>query len=146
MAKYINPSESIECLSAQITARRFTQGAVLSVNSFGLCFKYKTDRNSWATNQTELHPKQARVRKESRLDQGDILEADSFQLFYNSVLPLTLSLVNASGQHKASEATTQSFTFVQIVVPFEWLMRKLAKTGAVSQPITKLEDIKPLSK
>ena len=127
MNKYIDHNDSIECQSAEITARYLERVALIRIENIGRCLKYKTDRNSWATNLKELCPKVAKMNTNSKLDKGDKIEADSFLIYHNNLKPLKISIINYTGQHKAMQTVTSCFTYIQIAKSHIWLERNTKK-------------------
>ncbi|RHX90240.1 hypothetical protein DLM76_20465 [Leptospira yasudae] len=93
----------------------------------GKCLKYKTDRNSWAKNKKELNPKKAIICVHSKLNLGETLSGDSFQVFVEGMKKLKFNIVSNSGTHNAKSTNTKRFTFVQIIVPFASIEKKLTQ-------------------
>ncbi|WP_010572134.1 hypothetical protein [Leptospira kmetyi] len=131
MATYTTQYVSIECDSASITARKWIPESVVKIENKGRFFKYKTDRNCWAENQKELNPKKAKICPHSKLELGERLAGDSFQILIEGLKKLDFDVVNNSAKHKASSTTTNRYTFIQIVYPFKFIEQQLIKQSEI---------------
>ena len=110
---------SIECLGAEMVARKFVPGLPQHIPGVGDCFVYKCERNSEATITKEVLDKADRAARydgNALLDLGDKLEGEDVFIIVQK--RLKIELVNHSGRHKAQAAVSNCFTYAKIEVPF----------------------------
>lgn len=113
--KAIELNATIECVAAEVIARKIIPSAFTEIPNIGKCFTYKCSLNSEATIEKELEPKEALVYQRSMLTAGDLLESDGLFVAVKCRRPYTnFGLTNHSHRHKAQTFKTREFTLAKI--------------------------------
>jgi len=112
--KLVHDNYAIECISADIVARKFTRSAYLDVHQVGPCVSWKGKRNCEAVIAKELDPKQALHNRNSLLELHTKLEAENIYVIVNSTKNIDTDVSNKSGRHKAAYFTTTFYTYAEI--------------------------------
>jgi len=122
MVKYVAQEESIEGERVLVNTRK--QIVQPPVSKGGkILTKYLCSKNAQAEIKQELNPKIAIVKKASRLDLGDILEAHAIEVFTTQRLHFKKE-ANFTSVHGIQTAECIRFTFAEISVPFRFVLQR----------------------
>lgn len=105
---------SIECDAAGISSRKITRESLVDLPNVGMCVKYSCEINSECAIEKELNPKFPIYRKTSHLDLGDKLKAESIVVYVKGVTPVKIAVERTTNSHRASTASSRTFTFSEV--------------------------------
>jgi len=114
----VEAGSSIECLSAEIHARKFIPKIVVNIPKIGRCYKYSCDRNSDAVIMQELNPKKALYNNNSALNIKDSIEGEGIFFLVNTIRRLFICVSPYTGRHKSQYTSTTDYTYAEITKPF----------------------------
>lgn len=128
MKEYFQVPESIECVKAEIFARKFANGTLIKDEKLGRCIKYTCSRNGKATILKELEPKKALKKGSSHLNLGDSIHAERFNVLIKGIRRLKFNKIGGhTGRHKTQQAKTSSYTFAEISKSFVNVINSIEK-------------------
>jgi hypothetical protein len=114
MTKCVHDGSAIECLSAEIVARKIVVSSFMEIRNIGRCFTYKCSRNGEAVVTKELNPKEARYNLNSNLNLNDKVEGENLFLAINDKRGLRITKTNHTGTHKAQLFNTKEYTYAEV--------------------------------
>lgn len=119
---YYQAGDSIECLSAEIISKRFSNGILKKHPENGKAYMYyKTDRSGTAEILEEIDTeKQEKVLKGSHTDKGDKLNGDKLEVYFDSKRRLKQKHIGShTAKHGSRKILSKVFTLAKIIKRFD---------------------------
>lgn len=127
MARCFHIGESIEALAADIFAKKIVFNAFLNHPIVGRSSQYKCERDGYAEILKELEPKKSKINESSFLDIGDTIESEKFTILTLHISKLNVSKSTFSHRHNCNHTKTNKFTFGEVTLPFNHIVKALLK-------------------
>jgi len=119
---YFQVGESIECLSAEVISKRFSNGILKKHPKNGVTYMYyKTDRSGTAEILEEIDTKtQKKIYENSHTNKGDKLNGDKLEVYLDSKRRLKPEHIGGhTASHGSNKIISKVFTLAKIIKRYD---------------------------
>ncbi len=123
---FYNAGDKIECEHSEVIAKNIIVSVPQQHPKIGLSLKYKCKRDGTVEIKKELEPKESIVDENSNLNNGDILNANSFYVIVGNIRKIkTKKISGHTGRHGSQKMKTRDFTYAEITKPYSHIQNAL---------------------
>ncbi len=134
--EFYKKGEKIECQCSEIIAKKIVPSVPQRHPKIGLSLKYKCKRDGSAEIVKELKPKKFKIDKNSHLNLGDKLNANSFYAIVKDIKKIkTQKIGGHTGRHSSQKFNTKKFTFAEISKPYPHIIHSLENGDLGKKPL-----------
>jgi len=123
---FYKQGDKIESQQSEIIAKHIIPSVPQRHPKIGLSLKYKCKRDGSIEITKELEPKEFLFDRNSNLNIGDKLEANSLYVIVKNVRKIkTQKIGGHTGRHSSQKMNTKDYTFAEITKPFSHIQNAL---------------------